>query len=104
MCGGTTCTNALGTLILRAGGSVIPGQLAVSAWPCRLAAGVVRQNRARRRMAELMLCCACAQALGKPLIVEEFGKAHSAAKVYTDELPNPLQAGGCPASATCAPG
>ena len=34
-----------------------------------------------------------AQALGKPLIVEEFGKAHMASKILTDELPHPLQPG-----------
>ena len=34
-----------------------------------------------------------ADALGKPLIVEEFGKAVSAKKVYTGELPHSLQPG-----------
>ena len=34
-----------------------------------------------------------ADAIGKPLIVEEFGKAVSAKKVYTGELPHSLQAG-----------
>lgn len=37
-----------------------------------------------------------AQALGKPLIVEEFGKAHMASKILTDELPHPLQPGAAP--------
>jgi hypothetical protein len=34
-----------------------------------------------------------ANAIGKPLIVEEFGKAVSAAKVYTGELPHSLLPG-----------
>ncbi len=34
-----------------------------------------------------------ADAIGKPLIVEEFGKAVSAKKVYTGELPHSLQPG-----------
>ena len=34
-----------------------------------------------------------AKKLGKPLIVEEFGKAVSAAKVYTGELPHSLEQG-----------
>ena len=34
-----------------------------------------------------------ADAIGKPLIVEEFGKAVSAKKVYEGGLPHPLQAG-----------
>ena len=36
-----------------------------------------------------------ADAIGKPLIVEEFGKAVSAKKVYEGGLPHPLQAGAC---------
>ena len=34
-----------------------------------------------------------ANAIGKPLIVEEFGKAVSAAKVYTGTLPHSLEPG-----------
>ena len=46
----------------------------------------------------------CAQALGKPLVIEEFGKAHDAAKLYSDPLPHPLQPGAHPparASSRC---
>ena len=43
-----------------------------------------------------------ADAIGKPLIVEEFGKAVSAKKVYTGELPHSLQAGECPTQAWCS--
>ena len=39
-----------------------------------------------------------ADAIGKPLIVEEFGKAVSAKKVYTGELPHSLQPGAHPFS------
>ncbi len=42
-----------------------------------------------------------ADAIGKPLIVEEFGKAVSAKKVYTGELPHSLQAGEPPYKAMC---
>lgn len=34
-----------------------------------------------------------ANAIGKPLTIEEFGKAKSAAKVYTGELPHSLLPG-----------
>jgi hypothetical protein len=44
-----------------------------------------------------------ANAIGKPLIVEEFGKAVSAKKVYTGELPHSLQAGACTQRACCSP-
>ncbi len=42
-----------------------------------------------------------ADAIGKPLIVEEFGKAVSAKKVYTGELPHSLQAGEPSPEAEC---
>ena len=39
-----------------------------------------------------------ANALGKPLVVEEFGKAKAAAKVYTGEFPHGIVPGGQPLS------
>ena len=42
-----------------------------------------------------------ADAIGKPLIVEEFGKAVSAKKVYTGELPHSLQPGEYPRDVFC---
>ena len=39
--------------------------------------------------------------LGKPLLTEEFGKAISAAKVYTGELPHSPEQGAALAQAVC---
>lgn len=42
-----------------------------------------------------------ANAIGKPLVVEEFGKAKAAAKVYTGEFPHGIVPGECIFQSSC---